>query len=156
MGRGLSAQQRRVLGVAYANYQDRAERNREHEATMRSFDAQLRRTQEWGPRVPLPHLTHHAAMLALHGWVSGAITQGDSMRVYADFVGGQFGPAGATPVVATISRAAYEAAHASTTRTLTRLVARGLLATYDYHGGFDLTEAGIAVAAALAGEEEAA
>lgn len=153
MGRGLSEQQRRMLGVAYDHYQRRVERNREWEASTRSYDARLRRERACGPLVPLPHLSRGYVMLALHGWTSGDTLQRSSVRVYTNYRAG-FPRAKDEEAVATISRSEYEVAQASTSRTLTRLIERGLLQPNG--AGYDLTEAGLRWCAAWVEGQEAA
>ena len=157
MARGLSDQQRRILVAAFRHYQQSAERNRDAESNRRYLE-NYREPDQWrGPNVPIPHLTRGDGLRTLHGWVSGVEDrvwweegrriQGERIRVWAKY----YHPSG-DPAVATISRSEYEVAQASVSRTLTRLVARGLLGPHGYYVGYDLTEAGIHASAQLAAQ----
>ena len=126
MGRGLSAQQRRVLALAYDNHRK-------------------------GSRGLMADLMHGEALLALHGWRSGRSDRdprnrrrrlpGASLKVSTGY--------GQRDHVATISQAEYDTAHASVNRTIARLVERGLLEKRGHHA-YGLTEQGIALGAQLA------
>ncbi len=158
VGRGLSVQQQRVLALAYSNALRRAEREAEEQARVRHLNALLAATTasrgKESPTVlapyPLPDLTHSAVLLALYGWRSGKMQrswlerrgriQTDTVRVYASF--GPYDEAG------TISRSEYEVAHASVSRTTTRLIQRGLLEDRG-RGAYYLTDAGRALCAEL-------
>ena len=156
MARGLSEQQRRILAVAFRHYQQSAERNRESESRGRYLE-NYRVPDQWrGPNVPIPHLTRGDALLALHGWRGGEQTSDywqrqhhlprETMWVF-DGYRRRF-----STVVTTISRSEYEVAQASVSRTLARLVARGLLRPHDHYVGYDLTEAEIHAGTTLAAQ----
>ncbi len=160
MGRGLSGQQRRVLAVAYDHYQRREER-RQHAQKARDFfhvaaaALTARRGGELAPPAPVrtpPDLLHSEALLALYGWRSGRSNRtwherrrripSDTVNVYRTWR-----PREDTQV-ATIGRDEYHVAHASTARTIARLVARGLLERREPHR-YVLTDAGLALCAEL-------
>ncbi len=160
MGRGLSEQQRRVLAVAYGNYQRREERHRgaqESAAFLGKLAAIFAATRgqqappAWPVRTP-PDLFHSDALLALYGWRGGQMNRTwrerrlhiprDTVNVYHAWEKRD------TEKVATISRDEYNVAHASTARTIARLVARGLLEQREPHRYF-LTDAGLALCAEL-------
>ncbi len=170
MGRGLSQQQRQILGAAYTTWCDRAAayaKTQQAEsfvhkcgvigAAMRGRSAPAPTS---GPSIPPPHITHNAALLVLYGWRSGKQDRdwwarrrrqtSDTMAVST-----RYGDTYGKERVATISRADYETAHASTARTLARLVERGLIEPHHRYGWY-LTEAGLRWCAAWADEEEAA
>jgi len=169
MGRGLSQQQRQILGVAYAAWNARPAgyaktqdaENFVHKcgvigAAMRGRPAPA---PHYGPSIPPPQLTHSDAMLALYGWRSGKQDRdwwarrrrqtSDTMAVSPRY------NARGEAIVARISRAEYETAHASTARTLARLVERGLLEPHHRYGWY-LTEEGLRWCAAWLEGEEAA
>ena len=128
MGRGLSAQQRRVLVLAYDNHRG-------------------------GPRGLMADLMHDEALLALHGWRSGRSERdprnrrrrvpGASLKVSTGYAHRDH--------VAVISQAEYDTAHASVNRTIARLVQRGLLEKRGHHA-YALTGQGLALCAHLAAE----
>ncbi len=162
MGRGLSRQQRRVLAVAYDNYQRRAERLREWQEDD-AFVAKLAtvfaatRGQPAPPPRPTrtpPDLFHSDALFALYGWRGGQMNRtwrerrlhipSDTVNVYRAWEKRD------SAKVTTIGRDQYNTAHASTARTIARLVARGLLEQRE-PGRYFLTGAGLA----LCGEQAA-
>lgn len=169
MGRGLSQQQRQILGAAYTAWCDRAAAYAKtrgaaafvHKAA--SLGAAMRGrpapAPHYGPSIPPPHVTHSDAMLTLYGWRSGKQDRdwwarrrrqtSDTMAVSPRY------NARGEAIVARISRADYETAHASTARTLARLVERALLEPHHRYGWY-LTEAGLRWCAAWADEEEVA
>jgi hypothetical protein len=169
MGRGLSQQQRRILAVAYGAWRDRAAeyaKTREAEAFVEkigvsgaAWRGRPAPAPRHGPSIPPPHITHNAALLALYGWRSGKQDRdwwarrrrqtSDTMAVSRRY------NARGEAIIARISRADYETAHASTARTLARLVERGLLEPHHRYGWY-LTEAGLRWCAAWADEKEAA
>lgn len=169
MGRGLSEQQRRILTVAYGVWRDRVAeyaKTREAEAfvaNMGAIGARLRGrpapAARHGPSIPPPHITHSAAMLALYGWRSGRQDRdwwARRRRIPSDTmaVSKRYNARG-QEVEAVISRAEYEKAHASTARTLARLVERGYLEAHHRYGWY-LTEQGIRWGAAWVEAQEAA
>jgi len=126
MGRGLSAQQRKVLALAYDNHRQ-------------------------GSRGRMADLMHDEALLALHGWRSGRSERdprnrrhrlpGASVKVSTGY--------GRRDHVAMLTRTQYDATHASVSRTVARLVQRGLLEKRD-GAAYALTEQGLALCARLA------
>ena len=128
MGRGLSAQQRTVLVLAYENHRK-------------------------GNRGLLADLTHAEALFVLHGWRSGRSERdprnrrhrlpGVSVTVSTGY--------GHRDHVAVLTRTRYDATHASVTRTVARLVQRGLLEKRGHHA-YGLTEQGLALCAQLVAE----
>jgi len=169
MARGLSAQQRRLLAAAYAKlrgreaeYQKTIEARAHLDTVLAAWNASRGRKPEppkYGPAIPPPHITHADALLTLYGWRSGTQDRdywqrrrripSDRMRVATGY--GRH----ATNVVATIGRDEYEVAQASTSRTLRRLVERGLLERHHRYG-YLLTEAGEELCADLAMQDVAA
>ncbi len=151
MGRGLSEQQRRVLIAAHAAYRDAAARNRQAESNHRYLAARLDGVELLGPLMPIAHLTRSDALHALHGWRGGRKQDnywqqardipGETLRVFTGH--------NVLTTVATINRAEYEVAQASTSRTLARLVARGLLRPHGYYQGYNITAAGLQAIAAF-------
>ncbi len=156
MGRGLSGQQRRVLAVAYGNYRQREERVREVQeadafvARLAGVFAATRGRHAPAPRPSRtpPDLFHSDALLALYGWRGGRMDRtwrerrlhipSDTVNVYRAW--GERDE----EKVATIGRDEYNTAHASTARTIARLVARGLLEQRE-PGRYFLTDAGRAL-----------
>ncbi len=160
MGRGLSEQQRRVLAVAYGNYQRREERQREAQedaafvGKLAAVFAATRGQQAPAPRPTRtpPDLFHADALLALYGWRGSQMNRtwrerrlripSDTVNVYHAWRKRD------DEKVATIGRDEYNVAHASTARTIARLVARGLLEQREPRRYF-LTDAGRALCAEL-------
>jgi len=163
MARGLSEQQRKVLVAAYGKLRDRETEYRktlEAQAFLErmvgigaAMNGKARQEPRLGPALPPPHITHADALLALHGWRSGTQDRdwwqrrrripSESMKVSTSY------GRRADTVVATISRDQYDVAQASTSRTLARLVERGLLERHHRYG-YLLTEQGTTIAAQLA------
>ncbi len=160
MGRGLSEQQRRVLAVAYDHHRRREER-RQRAQEARDFYRlaaavlAARRGRQLAPPSPVrtpPDLLHTEALLALYGWCSGRSNRtwherrrripSNTVTVYRTRR-----PREDTKV-ATIRRDEYTMAHASTARTIARLIARGLLERREPHR-YVLTDAGLALCAEL-------
>lgn len=126
MGRGLSQQQRQILGAAYTAWCERAAEY----AKTRSAEAFVHKAALlgaamggrpipapiYGPSIPPPHITHNAALLVLYGWRSGKQDRdwgarrrrqtSDTMAVSQRY------NARGEEIVARISRADYETAHA--------------------------------------------
>jgi len=156
MARGLSEQQRRILVAAFRHYQQRAERNRVAESNSRYLE-NYRVPDQWrGPDIPIAHLTRSDALLALHGWRGGEQTSEYWQRQHhlpreTMWVFDGYRRLSST-VVNTIARAEYEVVQASISRTLARLVARGLLRPHDHYVGYDLTEVGIHAGAQFAAQ----
>jgi len=169
MGRGLSQQQRQVLAVAYAAWSSRAAqyaKTREAEdfvAKIGAIGAAMRgrpaRPPRYGPSIPPPHITHSDALLALYGWRSGKQERDWWARrrrqTSATMAVSKRYNARGQEIEAVISRAEYEKAHASTARTLARLVERGLLEPHHRYGWY-LSVAGMRWCAAWAEGQEAA
>ena len=151
MGRGLSPQQRAVLALAYDGYRRRDERAQERADLLVQLEAAGGRPADAPrPSRPSPDLWYDHALLALHGFKHGEGARDrwrrrlptDTIRLYRGAT--RYGEAAGT-----ISRAEYDAAHASLARTLARLVARGYLVKL-FRGGYSLTDAGVDVARQLA------
>ncbi len=160
MGRGLSGQQRRVLAVAYDHHQRREERRQRAQEARDHFRVAAavwaaRQGRQLAPPSPVrtpPDLLHSEALLALYGWCSGRSNRtwherrrripSNTVNVYRTWR-----PREDTQV-ATIGRDEYNVAHASTARTIARLVARGLLEQREPRRYF-LTDAGLALCAEL-------
>jgi hypothetical protein len=160
------------MAVAFANYQQRFDRYREQEEyRLRWQTAAIgyaamsgRRVQppRLGPEIPPPHIASADALSALYGWRSGRQDRdwwarrrhetSDTMQVADRYGRRRQDDAG---LVATISRAEYERAHASTARTLARLVERDLLEPHPRWGWY-LTEAGVRWCAAWLEHADAA
>jgi hypothetical protein len=159
MARGLSEQQRRLLALAYSKRCNRkaeyrlAVEARAYIERVGTIGAAMSGTPKpgplHGPVLPPPHITHADALLALHGWRSGTQDRdwwqrrrhipSENMKVSTSY------GRRADTVVATISRDQYEVAQASTSRTLARLVERGLLERHHRYG-YLLTEQGTTIA----------
>ena len=151
---------RRVLAVACDHHRRREERRR-HAQEARDFyraaaaTLAARRGRQLAPPSPVrtpAELLHGEALLALHGWCGSRSnrtggerrrhTRSDTVTVYRTWR-----PREDTKV-ATIGRDEYNVAHASTARTIARLVARGLLERREPRRYF-LTDAGLALCAEL-------